>query len=607
MAPGSRLEAAGLCAPAPAVRPHTARPPISSPRLSLWLTGDPAVPVRIGILKNKYDATVGGLSPTDILFLKDSWQPNNGSGGSGGGGESSSSSGGGGLSVGAVAGIVVAACVGAAALAVATWAALRRRRRRQRGQGGDDLKADEGGAISSSTPEGSRVMPLHSGTSTPKIWAVSAQQVAAAAAAAAAAAERPSTLGSGQTASPFASHGSASASAAHNSQVPRAGGSRSGSRDGALPQQPTAMRASWDAQPALSPFAAQSATPFASGAATPLGLGGSRASRGGSLVTALGPEQSAAVIAAAEANAPGQRTTAGSSTPAAASNHGSSSSHGGSDPLLPELARHVAECDAALSTDPAAKYWALVPHAIVSADNLPASLRVRRQGGAPLACACVCSARAPRPPCRASTAGLPALAPPGAAQPRDAPALTACLPTHPAHLQGSVVDVSEISYLTWPSGRLQEIGTGASATVYKAVWAGEIVAAKEIDIGRSPAMQARLGRAGGAGWAGAGLACGRVAPSALVLPSHPLSCLAVQEAFITEALRLHQLHHPHVVALLGVAICGSTGALRREAGAACKLAGHSVARHGGLRGPPSASTTTHYPPLPTHHHPQASC
>lgn len=34
---------------------------------------------------------------------------------------------------------------------------------------------------------------------------------------------------------------------------------------------------------------------------------------------------------------------------------------------------------------------------------------------------------------------------------------------------------------------------------------------------------------------------------------------SAQEAFLSEALRLHQLHHPHVVALLGVCITGATG------------------------------------------------
>jgi len=42
-------------------------------------------------------------------------------------------------------------------------------------------------------------------------------------------------------------------------------------------------------------------------------------------------------------------------------------------------------------------------------------------------------------------------------------------------------------------------------------------------------------------------------------------------AFVQEALRLHQLHHPHVVALLGVTIAGSTGVLGSRAAKSVQL------------------------------------
>ncbi len=47
-----------------------------------------------------------------------------------------------------------------------------------------------------------------------------------------------------------------------------------------------------------------------------------------------------------------------------------------------------------------------------------------------------------------------------------------------------------------------------------------------------------------------------------------------------EALRLHQLHHPHVVALLGVTIAGSTGACVVEGGKTCRATWLAIGDNG---------------------------
>lgn len=136
-----------------------------------------------------------------------------------------------------------------------------------------------------------------------------------------------------------------------------------------------------------------------------------------------------------------------------------------------------------------------------------------------------------------------------------------CAESLPPRLRDWVVDPSAVAYCRWPNGSPVEIGRGASARVYKAMlngeahgsgrggstaeWerrqrmraqgsppprgielflhlfmhlsllhslslsaAGEVVAAKEVDIGQSPALQ---------------------------------------EAFVTECLRLQQLRHPNIV------------------------------------------------------------
>ncbi|EFN56522.1 hypothetical protein CHLNCDRAFT_144136 [Chlorella variabilis] len=89
-----------------------------------------------------------------------------------------------------------------------------------------------------------------------------------------------------------------------------------------------------------------------------------------------------------------------------------------------------------------------------------------------------------------------------------------------------VVDPASFTYCRLPGSEGPvELGSGASGRVLKAVYRGEAVAAKEVDVG------------GGA---------------------------ANREAFVTEAVRLHQLRHPAVVGFVGVALSGSRGILLLE-------------------------------------------
>ncbi|KAI7843034.1 hypothetical protein COHA_003366 [Chlorella ohadii] len=238
-----------------------------------------------------------------------------------------------------------------------------------------------------------------------------------------------------------------------------------------------------------SPFVAQAATPidaaatppspFAAQAATPIGSAVPATAAGSSVAVLEGinsrrytSSRNAAVLSVVATEAEAAATAAASMAAAAAasaSGTGSSGhdsfSHSSEEQPLPELAQYVAQCDAA---------------------------------------------------CNAGLRGAPSLA-------QELTSIS--IDSLPPSLRASVVDVSQIRYLTGPGGELQELGKGASGTVYRALYLDEIVAAKEIDIGRS---------------------------------------LSMQEAFVNEALRLHQLHHPHVVALLGVTIAGSTGILLME-------------------------------------------
>ncbi|PRW39194.1 serine threonine- kinase [Chlorella sorokiniana] len=95
----------------------------------------------------------------------------------------------------------------------------------------------------------------------------------------------------------------------------------------------------------------------------------------------------------------------------------------------------------------------------------------------------------------------------------------------PATLQDWVVDIHDIELLRAPNGAPMELGSGATATVFKAKLRGETIAAKEMDLGRSH---------------------------------------EVQQLFVQEAERLHQLRHSHVVALYGVSLSGANGYLLME-------------------------------------------
>ncbi|KAL4418721.1 hypothetical protein ABPG77_008592 [Micractinium sp. CCAP 211/92] len=95
----------------------------------------------------------------------------------------------------------------------------------------------------------------------------------------------------------------------------------------------------------------------------------------------------------------------------------------------------------------------------------------------------------------------------------------------PASLNDWVFDLSEVTFNRRVDGSLAELGRGASGVVYRAMFRGEPVAAKEVQLGHS---------------------------------------VAAQEAFVLEAERMHQLRHAHVVALYGVALSGPVGVLIME-------------------------------------------
>ncbi|KAL4431038.1 hypothetical protein ABPG75_006294 [Micractinium tetrahymenae] len=95
----------------------------------------------------------------------------------------------------------------------------------------------------------------------------------------------------------------------------------------------------------------------------------------------------------------------------------------------------------------------------------------------------------------------------------------------PPRLREWLVNPALVEYLRWPNGKLQELGAGASAHVYRAILNGEIIAAKEIEVERSPQML---------------------------------------EAFLTEALRLQALRHPHVICFIGVMLKENKGVVLTE-------------------------------------------
>ncbi|PRW45638.1 serine threonine- kinase receptor R831 [Chlorella sorokiniana] len=95
----------------------------------------------------------------------------------------------------------------------------------------------------------------------------------------------------------------------------------------------------------------------------------------------------------------------------------------------------------------------------------------------------------------------------------------------PSRLHEWMVDPENIEYLRWPNGKLMELGQGASAHVYKALFNGELVACKEIDLEQSKEMQ---------------------------------------EAFVTEATRLHALRHPNIIAFFGICVANGKGIVIME-------------------------------------------
>ncbi|PRW33664.1 serine threonine- kinase receptor R831 [Chlorella sorokiniana] len=108
----------------------------------------------------------------------------------------------------------------------------------------------------------------------------------------------------------------------------------------------------------------------------------------------------------------------------------------------------------------------------------------------------------------------------------DVGAQLAALPSNlPPELTSWVIKPEDITLLTWPNGSLKELGSGAGGRVLKAIYRGEVVAAKEIDLGRN---------------------------------------LDAQQAFIKEALSLQQLRHPHVVSFSGVSLDGPRGIILQE-------------------------------------------
>jgi hypothetical protein len=58
--------------------------------------------------------------------------------------------------------------------------------------------------------------------------------------------------------------------------------------------------------------------------------------------------------------------------------------------------------------------------------------------------------------------------------------------TLPSRLREWVVDPTAVEYQRWPNGKLRDLGSGASGHVFRATYNGETIAAKEMDIGRSP-------------------------------------------------------------------------------------------------------------------------
>ena len=164
--------------------------------------------------------------------------------------------------------------------------------------------------------------------------------------------------------------------------------------------------------------------------------------------------------------------------------------------------------------------------------------------------------------------------------------------TLPPRLREWVVSPSAVEYLRWPNGSAIEIGRGASARVYKALLNGGWGQASGV------AWGGFFGTMWGhtpASWPGkCGLQSGGLLNPVVGVPdplqaccaARPLSraphapcaagetvaakevdigqSLTLQEAFITECLRLQQLRHPNIVQLMGVAVSGTKGVVLLE-------------------------------------------
>ncbi|KAL4445436.1 hypothetical protein ABPG77_011261 [Micractinium sp. CCAP 211/92] len=120
----------------------------------------------------------------------------------------------------------------------------------------------------------------------------------------------------------------------------------------------------------------------------------------------------------------------------------------------------------------------------------------------------------------ATTASRGAAEPSGTSSPTDVTAFNL-----PPSLRGLVVPPDAFEYERLPSGELVVLGEGASGRVLRARFNGEVVAAKEFPLERG---------------------------------------IEVQESFRTEATRLQQLRHPHIVSLYAVSLLGGRGVLLME-------------------------------------------
>ncbi len=340
-----------------------------------------------GNLRNAFNTSELGLSPTDLMYVRESVLAAHSSGSSSG------------LSGGAVAGIAVGACAAAAALTGAAWLALRRRQRQRRplgsmGGSSGPKGLEAGGSSGGSAANGSTQTCSALGTEGP--------------------ASSHLGLASGGLTSP--------ANPASNTCGPQAQPAAAARE--LPPAGPPCMRAAWDPSHTPSPFAAQATTPFdapimppspfvaqaatpidaaatppspfAAQAATPIGSAVPATAAGSSVAVLEGinsrrytSSRNAAVLSVVATEAEAAATAAASMAAAAAasaSGTGSSGhdsfSHSSEEQPLPELAHYVAQCDAACNAGLRGAPSLAQELTSISIDSLPPSLRV---GDGPLA------------------------------------------------------------------------------------------------------------------------------------------------------------------------------------------------------------------------------